>query len=111
MEADTYRRYETGQTELRVNQIVPFARAYGIAPRELSEALGLLIDGDLGGWSFREALRGHLPEDLIDDLAPEHEGEPLADQQAAVRGYLRMAERLRTAATKPRSGSGRPQSA
>lgn len=39
MEADTYRRYETGQTEMRVNQVMPFARALGTTPRELMAAL------------------------------------------------------------------------
>lgn len=47
IEADTYRKYETGQTELRVSQVKPFAEALGITAPELSSALGICEQANL----------------------------------------------------------------
>jgi hypothetical protein len=93
MDHDTYRRYETGQTELRVSQVPAFARALLIEPSTLIEALDLLETESSNGWTFRAALAGKLPDDLIDQLADEWEGKPLLNQQAAARGILQLAER------------------
>lgn len=83
MEADTYRRYEIGQTELRVNQVRAFARAYGVTARELLDAL--LPLEDVEPWNPRAAMeRAGMPEaDIQKVLGDIHEwGE--ASQRAGV---------------------------
>jgi transcriptional regulator with XRE-family HTH domain len=63
MEADTWRRYENGQTEMRVNQVRPFARAFGVPAHELIEALLPVEDDALDLAATLEA--ADMPPDEI----------------------------------------------
>jgi hypothetical protein len=96
---DQYRRYLRGDTPLRWDQIGAFARALGTTTPCLTQALGLMDDEDTR--TLREILHGHIPEGDIERFEAEHEGKPLADQQAAAYGILRLAalqrERTRSA--------------
>lgn len=94
MEGDTYRKYETGQTELRVSQIPAFAAAYGVSPRQLSEALGLLVET---AWDFRRALRCQIQEDQIAEEWERWKDRPIEAQKGAVDAILKTAERRRRA--------------
>ncbi len=99
---DQYSRYVSGATPLRVSQIRPFAEAYGLPARELTRLLGLVADspeGAVSTWTFRDALRGRIPEWLISQLAEEWEDQPPLNQRAAVQAILSMAERQRKNAT------------
>jgi hypothetical protein len=96
-----YNRYLWGRVPLRTDQIATFAAAYGATSAELSRALGLLDDEGIDTRTLREILHGEIPEGDIERFAVEHEGKPLADQQAAAFGILRLAalqrERTRSA--------------
>jgi hypothetical protein len=98
---DQYRRYLRGDTPLRWDQIGAFARALRTTQSALSRALGLLDDEGVDTRTLREILHGRIPEADIERFAVEHEGKPLADQQAAAHGILRLAalqrERTRSA--------------
>lgn len=104
MEGDTYRKYETGQTELRVSQIPAFAAAFGVSPRELSEALGLLVETP---WSFHAAMRGIITEAQIAEQWEEIKDEPIKDQQAHALELQEIAERRRSEAMQPPKPSRR----
>lgn len=97
---DQYLRYVNGTTPLRVEQIVSFARAYGITPFELSHRLGLTDDDERApvNW-FRDALRSWIPEGDIDELAEEWEGRPWTNQRSAVEAIKAMAAKMRRDAT------------
>lgn len=99
MDHDTYRRYENGQTELRVSQVPAFAHALGIPVSVLLDAL--ITQEVPGGWTFRDALLGRIPEDQIDELAEHWEGKPLLNQFSAAEAILQMATERRTRATEP----------
>lgn len=98
-------RYFNGKTPLRPDQYETFARAYGISAVDLAAELsGVDVFPDLRNvapsqqtatWSFRDALRGHIPEWLIDRYAPTWEGRPLVNQMAAVEAMIEMAGELR----------------
>lgn len=102
-------RYAHGQTPIRPDQYATFAAAYGISEVDLAaELAGVDVFEDLRNvapvsqsdrWSFRAALRGHIPESLIDQMAPRWESRPIIDQQAAVEAILEMAQELRDEAT------------
>lgn len=95
MEHDTYRRYEIGQTELRISQVRPFARAYGLSPSDLMRELGLL-DPDMADrteeWDIRRALRGHIPEAHIAGFAEAWASAEIEDQRAVVEAIIRSAQ-------------------
>lgn len=95
-------RYAYGKVPIRSHQIPLFAQAFGIAPIDLAAELGgqdlyedLAEHPNIEVWSFRSALRGHLPESLIDQYAPTWEGRPLINQMAAVEAFIEMAGELR----------------
>lgn len=101
-------RYAYGKVPIRTFQLPVFAKAFGIDPLDFAAELGgeniyedQASDPTVQGWSFRTALRGHIPEDLIAELAETWEGRPLINQMSAVEGILRMAERQRRDATSP----------
>jgi transcriptional regulator with XRE-family HTH domain len=74
IEADTYRRYETGQTELRVNQVEPFAKALGTTPDVLLQALGFDV-GAAPARTLRAVLEAAgLDEDDIQEAESEVDG-------------------------------------
>ena len=99
-------RYFNGKTPLRPDQYETFARAYGISAVDLAAELsGVDVFPDLrdvapadhaDGWTFRGALRGQIPEYLIDQLAETWEGRPLINQKSAAEGILEMAAEMRT---------------
>lgn len=104
-------RYAYGKVPLRSFQIPVFARAFGVDPLDLAAELGgydlyedQTMRPETDPWSFRKALRGRVPDDLIERLAPTWEGRPLLNQQAAVEAILEMAEeaRVNNTVTKPR---------
>jgi transcriptional regulator with XRE-family HTH domain len=72
IEADTYRRYENGQTELRVNQLRPFASALNTEPVVLLYELGFREFAALlpAPFSVRKALKasGVVPAGTIDRI-------------------------------------------
>lgn len=105
MEGDTYRKYETGQTELRVSQIPVFAAAFGVSPRALSEALGLLVETP---YDFRAALHGQIPDDQIADLWEQVKDRKVKDQMAAAETVLQIAAERRAEAMAPPSEPKRP---
>lgn len=98
-------RYFWGKTPIRPDQYEVFARAYGISAADLAAELsGVDVYPDLRNvaprdqpppWTFRNALRGHIPESLIERYAPTWEGRPLVNQQSAVEAILEMAEEIR----------------
>lgn len=99
-------RYAYGKVPIRSYQIPAFAQAFGITPLDLAAELGgvdlyddQVENPDSPVWNFRDALRGHIPESLIDELADEWEGEPITNQRAAVRGILALAESQRKRTT------------
>lgn len=104
-------RYKSGQSPLGPDRLAAFARALNVSVVDLAaELAGHDVFEDvpetrpMNEWSFRDALRGHIPEDLIERLAPTWEGRPLLNQQAAVEAILEMAEeaRVNNTVTKPR---------
>jgi transcriptional regulator with XRE-family HTH domain len=89
-----YDLYERGASIIRLDRIDTWAAAFEM-PRE--DFLGTL-NGSLEPWvpwTFRGALHGIIPDDLIDQLAEQWEGKPLLNQQAAARGILQLAEARR----------------
>lgn len=99
-------RYAYGKVPIRSYQIPMFAQAFKITPLDLAVELGgqdvyedQVEHPNIPAWTFRAALRGHIPESLIDELADEWEGEPIINQRAAVRGILALAESQRKRAT------------
>lgn len=98
-------RYFRGQTPIRPDQYAQFAAAYDIRVEDLAaELAGVDVFPDLRNvapgdqpdrWTFRAALRGHIPESDIDELADYWEGRPMVNQQSAVQGILQMAESQR----------------
>lgn len=90
LDHDTYRRYETGRTELRVSQVTPFAHALGTTPRALAEALGLLNESAAPAWSLEAELRaaGMDVEHIQRGLDAGH-GMAEADQRAFALGWIR----------------------
>lgn len=102
------RRYAYGKVPLRSFQIPLFAKAFGVDPLDLAAELGgyeihedRVSNPDAPEWTFRDALRGHVPEDMIEKMAPTWEGRPLLSQRDAVEAILEMAEELRRDRTKP----------
>jgi len=96
--SQTYELYERGVSVIRFDQVPMWAAAFDVSYEDfLSMVIGEENPAD--GWTFRDALRGHIPEYLIDELADEWEGEPMANQRAAVRGILALAESQRKRAT------------
>ena len=108
-----YKRYAWGKTPIRPDQYAAFARVYGINPADLAAELsGVDVYPDLREiaprdqpetWTFRGALRGHVPESLIERYAPDWEGRPLINQQAAVEAMLQMAGEIRDESGSPKS--------
>lgn len=80
IETDTYRRYENGQTELRVSQVEPFAAAYSVTPTMLLWELGFRL-------SARCVLAesGIVPADRIAILEGDLAGKPDEEQRSIVR--------------------------
>ena len=95
----SYDLYERGTSVIRIDRVVEWAEAFGMTAEDFTAHVinGREYDS---AWTFRNALRGHIPEDLIDELAADWEGRPVLNQQAAVKGILQMAERQRTNATR-----------
>ena len=101
-----YLRYARGKTPLRPDQYDLFAVAFGVPVVDLAAELsGVDVYPDLRGiapadqpegWTFRDALRGHLPESLIDRYAPIWEGRPLVNQMSAAEAMIEMAAELRS---------------
>ena len=99
------RRYFGGETPVRPDQYERFAQAYGVLVEDLAaELAGVDVYPDLRNvspadqptaWTFRSALRGHLPEHLIERYAPTYEGRPLINQMAAVEAFKQMAAEIR----------------
>ena len=99
-------RYLDGRTPLHSFRVVTFARAFGVDPLDLAAELGgadvfedQTVNPDRPVWNFRDALRCHLTEDLIEQLAPQWEGRPITHQQAAVEAFKAMAAQARADAT------------
>ena len=99
-------RYAYGKVPLRTFQLAAFARAFGVDPLDLAAELGgadvfedQTVNPDRPVWNFRDALRCHLTEDLIEQLAPQWEGRPITHQQAAVEAFKAMAAQARADAT------------
>ncbi len=98
-----YLKYAWGKVPLRSDQLATFAAVYGVDPLDLSAELNgadiyaeMQSDQPAEVWTFRDALRGHLPESLIDRYAPIWEGRPLVNQMSAAEAMIEMAEELRT---------------
>lgn len=91
----TYDLYERGVSIIRMDRVEVWAEAFNMTREDFIEAV--LGDGDpaAGGWTFREALRGHIPEYLIERYAPDWEGRPLLNQMAAVEAMKQMAGEIR----------------
>lgn len=101
-------RYAHGKVPIRSYQLPGFAKVLGVTALDLAVELGgvdlyedLTNSPDVTPWTFRDALKGHIPEWLIEQLADEWEGRPLINQQSAVMGILQMAERQRERAWSP----------
>lgn len=102
-----YLRYVWGKLPIRSDQVERFAAAYGVTPLDLAAELsGVDVYPPEPSepqpepqpvWTFRTALRGHITESLINELAEEWEGRPLLNQQAAVDAIKQMAGRIRAA--------------
>ncbi len=105
-------RYFRGQTPIRPDQYAQFAAAYGVRVEDFAaELAGVDVYPDLRNvppaeqpdrWTFRDALHGHIPDWLIEKLAPEWEGKPLVNQQSAVEAILEMAAEQRAEVTHQR---------
>ena len=100
-------RYLDGRTPLHSFRIVTFAKALGVDPLDLAAELNgtdviedTLIDPGKPVWNFRDALRGRIPESLIEELAQRWERESVINQRAAVDGILELVALERKAATK-----------
>lgn len=69
-----YLRYAWGKLPIRSDQMERFAAAYGVAPLDLAAELsGVDVyppypEPNESDWTFRTALRGHITEDLIEEL-------------------------------------------
>lgn len=96
----TYDLYERGVSALRMDRAAEWAEAFGILPEDFVHLV--LHGGEDCDFSFREALKGHIPEDQIEELAPHWECKPIANQQAAVMAILEMAEIHRRESTEYR---------
>jgi hypothetical protein len=109
-----YLRYVWGKLPLRADQLPAFARAYGVSPIDLAaEIAGQDVYATMPPnepapeWTFRTALRGHLPEDMIDRLAATWEGRPILNQQAAAEALIEMAQEYRESVTnRPHATAG-----
>jgi transcriptional regulator with XRE-family HTH domain len=86
--------YERGISAIRVDRADAWAEAFKMSREDfLATLLGNLKPWQ--PWTFRSALRGRIPESLIERYAPTWEGRPLINQQAAVEAILEMAEEIR----------------
>lgn len=101
-------RYAYGKVPLRSYQIPLFAQAFGISALDLAAELGgqdvyddQTEQPDRDAWTFRAALRGHIPERMIEQLAQTWEGRPLVNQMAAVEAIIEMAQEIRDENTAP----------
>jgi transcriptional regulator with XRE-family HTH domain len=102
METDTYRRYENGQTDLRVSQIDAFARVYGVTPAQLIAELGF----ELPAWSPRAALEAAgLDPDRVDGVMRTIAEWDEADQRAEVASAIREHQEAAEAGTRHRPAS------
>lgn len=106
--SQSYDLYERGVSVIRLDRVPDWADAFGLPSATfLAVVMGELPVEDLT-WSFREALRGQIPEDQIEELAREHEGAEIPDQRAAADSILRQASKRRTAVTRPPRRRNRP---
>lgn len=97
-----YNRYLWGRVPLRTDQIQRFASAYGVRQAELTRALGLLEEPDEAVYDMAADLRGCVPEADIPAMVDRHAGETVEEQQAAARGYKRLAATAQRRATRRR---------
>lgn len=99
-----YNRYLWGHLPLRLDQVEPFAFAYGTSPRRLVD---LILRDDISEPAFDMAayLKPHIPQDDIPAMVERHAGEPAESQKLAADGYIRMAHR---AQNKRRGRGARP---
>ncbi len=81
MESDTYRKYENGQTELRVSQLPRLAAAYGVTAEDLARELGVIAEDVDADWDFGAELQRADPGGLSEQAF----GLTHAQQRAAVR--------------------------
>lgn len=95
----SYSRYERGETVIRFDQVPKWAAAFEMSIVDFSAYVfgDAPLDQD---WSFRDALRGHVPESLINELAQRWERESVINQRAAVDGILELVALEGKAATK-----------
>jgi transcriptional regulator with XRE-family HTH domain len=87
--------YERGISVIRLDRLTLWAEAFELSVEDfVSTVIGAAAEEP--GWTFRNALRGHIPESLIEQLAATWEGRPLVNQQAAVEAILEMAAEIRS---------------
>lgn len=82
-----YRRYLAGSAMLRVDQLEPFARAFGVTVADLSRRLGLMDDEAAPGcWDLRAELDRARPEDpaYVERAFCDAREWPVDQQRAAV---------------------------
>lgn len=94
-----YDLYERGASIIRLDRVDVWANAFKMSRENF---IATLL-GDLepwNPWSFRDALRGSIPESDIEEMAPRWEGQPILNQQSAVEAILQMAFEQRRDATK-----------
>jgi transcriptional regulator with XRE-family HTH domain len=100
IEADTYRRYDTGQTELRVSQVEPFAEALGTSSDVLLRELGFQV---VAAQTLRAALEAvGLDEDDIREAESE-----VAGKDPSQASYRHIAEMLAARALRRREARQR----
>jgi transcriptional regulator with XRE-family HTH domain len=98
MSPATLARYLNGTQPLGSEHFARFAEAFETSEAELIAACFPALDAQVAPppppadrpWTIRDALRGHIPEHLIDEIAEERGNDPLADQMAAVIDILRV---------------------
>lgn len=82
-----YLRYVWGKAPLRLDQVETFARAYGITPRTLTDAI---LPADEPGAILRERLHGRIQQDDLERLIREHGDAPPESQHAIADAALTM---------------------
>lgn len=89
-----YDLYERGVSVIRMDRVPDWAAAFGLSETAfVAVLLGHLAPAD-AYWSFRDALRGQIPDDQIEALVREHERESVTNQRAIAEILVRQAGRI-----------------